>query len=67
MPKRTMSSVAMPSMRRSSKRISPLSRTIMLQSARKVVVLPAPLAPSRVTMPPLGTMRSIACSTLVGP
>ena len=42
-----MSSVAQPAIASPSKRISPLVRT-MPQSARSTVVLPAPLAPSRV-------------------
>ena len=46
-----MSSVARPAIGLPSKRISPLIRT-MPQSARNVVVLPAPLAPSKVTMLP---------------
>ena len=40
-----------PSMRSPAKRISPCVRT-MSQSARSVVVLPAPLAPSSAVMPP---------------
>ena len=53
---RTISSVAMPRMFFPSKRIVPSVRT-MLQIARSVVVLPAPLAPSRVVMPPVGISK----------
>ena len=51
MPLRAISSVLRPSMRLASKLISPSVRT-MPQTARKVVVLPAPLAPRIVVMPP---------------
>ena len=49
---------------RPPKRISPAVRT-MPRIARKVVVLPAPLAPSSAVMPPSATARSIPCSTSV--
>ena len=34
----------------------------MLQIARSIVVLPAPLAPSKAVIPPRSTMRSILCN-----
>ena len=51
-PRRTMSSVCRPSIGWPAKTISPAVRTRMLQIARRIVVLPAPLAPSSVVMPP---------------
>src|SRR5262249_7014150 len=65
-PRCTMSSVALPSIRSSPSRISPLVRT-MPQIARNVVVLPAPLAPSNAVTPPCSTAKSIPCSTRVSP
>ena len=62
-----MSSVALPSIRSPANRISPETRTIMLQMARSVVVLPAPLAPSSVVMPRSSTARSTASRICVGP
>ena len=41
---------------------SPLSR---LETARSVVVLPAPLPPSRATMPPSGTCSETPLSTRI--
>ena len=61
-----MSSVALPSMRLPAKRISPAVFT-MPHSARRVVVLPAPLAPSKVVMEPSATAKSMPCKTRVGP
>src|SRR5277367_3959532 len=61
-----MSSVALPSMRSSPSRISPVVRTIP-QIARSVVVLPAPLAPSSAVTPPASTAKSMPCSTRVSP
>src|SRR5262245_42161015 len=66
MPRRTMSSVERPSMRRPSKRTSPLVLT-MPHTARSVVVFPAPLAPRIVVMPPASTAKATPCSTLVHP
>src|SRR5258706_10288786 len=66
MPRRTMSSVARPSMRWPAKRISPWVRT-MPQSARSVVVLPAPLAPSSVVIVPSSMEKLMPCSTRVWP
>ena len=65
-PRRTMSSVARPEMRSPAKNTSPLVRT-MPQRARKVVVLPAPLAPSSAVMVPSAMVKSRPCSTSVGP
>ena len=47
MPSRATVSVALPLMRSPAKRISPVVRTIMLQIARSMVVLPAPFAPNK--------------------
>ena len=51
MPRRTMFSVERPASGAPSNSIAPVERT-MLQIARSVVVLPAPLAPSSVVMLP---------------
>ena len=51
MPRRTMFSVERPDSEVPSNSIAPVERT-MLQIARSVVVLPAPLAPSSVVMLP---------------
>jgi hypothetical protein len=61
-----MSSVARPSMRSPSSRISPSVFT-MAHSARKVVVLPAPLAPSSAVIEPFSSAKSMPCSTRVCP
>ena len=65
-PMRTMSSVARPSMRSPAKRTSPSVRTIA-QSARRVVVLPAPLAPSSAVIELSCNAKSMPCSTRVWP
>src|SRR5262245_41418270 len=59
-----MSSVARPSMRWPSKRISP-AVLIIPHTARSVVVLPAPLAPRIVVIPPASTAKSMPCRTFV--
>ena len=51
-----MSSVARPPIDLPSKRISPSVRH-MPESERRVVVLPAPFAPSSVVMPPSSTLE----------
>ena len=51
---------------RRRKRTSPCGRT-MPQSARSVVVLPAPLAPSRVVIEPSSMLKLMPCSTRVVP
>ena len=56
----------MPTMSLPSKRIVPSVRT-MLQIARSVVVLPAPLAPSSVVMPPSGMSKPTSYSDCVWP
>src|SRR5687768_10672894 len=66
MPRRTMFSVVLPSIRWPSKRTSPEVLT-MAQTARSVVVLPAPLAPRMVVMPPASTAKRSPWSTLVLP
>src|SRR5262245_32481905 len=66
MPSLTMSSVARPSIRWPAKRTSPVVFT-MPQTARRVVVLPAPLAPRMVVMPPASTANARPCSTVVHP
>src|SRR5215468_4688097 len=66
MPRRTMSSVALPSMRCPSKRTIPEVLT-MPHTARSVVVLPAPLAPRMAVMPPASTAKARPCKTLVHP
>ena len=66
MPRRTMSSIARPAMRSPAKRMSPVVRS-MPDTARSVVVLPAPLAPSSVVTPPSATSRSSPNSTWVRP
>ena len=63
---RTISSVAMPLMSLPSNRTEPSVRT-MLQMARSVVVLPAPLAPSRVVMPPASIAKPTSYSDWVWP
>src|SRR5450432_76985 len=65
-PRRTIVSVAWPSMRVPARRTSPRVR-IMLQTARSSVVLPAPLAPRIAVMPPSATAKSMPCRTSVGP
>src|SRR5262245_51164916 len=59
-----MSSVARPSMRWPSKRISP-AVLIIPHTARSVVVLPAPLAPRIVVIPPASTAKSMPWRTFV--
>ena len=66
MPSRTMSSVARPLIALPPKRISPEVRHIP-ESERKVVVLPAPFAPSSVVIPPSSTSSPRPNSTWVGP
>src|SRR5277367_3921851 len=66
MPRRTMVSVASPSMRAPANWMEPSVR-IMPQMARRVVVLPAPLAPSSAVTPPSSTTKSRPCKTLVSP
>src|SRR5712691_11757691 len=56
MPRRTMSSVARPAIEWPSKWTSPLVRS-MPESARRVVVLPAPLAPSSVVIAPASSRK----------
>ena len=60
-----MSSVARPAIERPAKAISPLAR-IMPHSARRVVVLPAPLAPSRQRHAALGEAEVEAVQRLHG-
>jgi hypothetical protein len=55
MPAATTRSGGSRSMRVPSKRISPDVSRARPEMARRVVVLPAPLAPMMVTMPPSGT------------
>jgi hypothetical protein len=64
--RRITSSVALPWIGSPAKRISPSVRT-MPQIARRVVVLPAPLAPSSVVTSPSSTTKSSPWRTLVGP
>src|SRR6266852_4968977 len=66
MPARTRSSGARPSMRRPSKCTVPSVLTSP-DTARSVVVLPAPLAPRIVVMPPSSTAKLTPCSTRVQP
>ena len=66
MRSRTTSSVGMPLMSLPSKRTRPSRRT-MLQIARSVVVLPAPLAPSSVVMPPVSISKPTSYSDCVWP
>jgi len=66
MPRRTMFSVERPDSGAPSNSIAPVERT-MLQIARKVVVLPAPLAPSRVVMLPSLRPNSRPCSAWTWP
>src|SRR5437773_1713066 len=66
MPRRTMSSVARPAMRCPSKRTSPAVFTIP-QTARSVVVLPAPFAPRIVVIPPSSTAKDRPWRTFVQP
>src|SRR5436309_8085284 len=49
-----------------SNTISPVCRTVP-DTARRVVVLPAPLAPSRVTISPSATVSETPCRALIGP
>jgi hypothetical protein len=61
-----MSSVARPSMRSPAKCTSPSVRTIA-QSARSVVVLPAPFAPSNAVIELSSSAKSMPWSTRVCP
>ena len=61
-----MSSVARPSIRWPSKRTVPVGGT-MPETARSVVVLPAPLAPRIVVMPPASTVKLTPWRTRVAP
>src|ERR1700722_8630568 len=65
-PRRTTSSVAMPLIASPPRMISPCVRT-MPQIARRVVVLPAPLAPRSAVTPPSSTTKSMPCRTFVSP
>src|SRR6476646_2283922 len=49
-----------------SNTISPVCRTVP-DTARSVVVLPAPLAPSRATISPSATVSETPCKALIGP
>src|ERR1700722_8418239 len=61
MPRRAMRLEARPRTSAPSNRIEPDARPSMPMIARKVVVLPAPLRPSRVTTSPAGTSNSMPC------
>src|SRR5881398_960979 len=61
MPARAMSGVPSRVMSRPSKRIVPPLACHMPMMVRRVVVLPAPLRPSRTARPPRGTTRSTPC------
>src|SRR6266850_2212891 len=65
-PSLTISSVGLPSIRCPSKSTLPLVLT-MPQTARSVVVLPAPLAPRIAVMPPASTAKPRPWRTLVAP
>jgi hypothetical protein len=66
MPSRAMSSLARPSIRWPSNRTMP-SRATIPDTARRVVVFPAPLAPRIVVMPPASTANPIPWMTRVAP
>ena len=63
---RTMSSVALREMSCPASTQIPVRR-IMLHSARKVVVLPAPLAPSNAVTPPVAMLKSTSNKARIGP
>jgi hypothetical protein len=63
---RTISAVSLPDISVPSIWIEPDVST-MLQIARSVVVLPAPLAPSTTTTSPVSTSRLMSRSTWIGP
>ena len=46
--------------------ISPLVR-VMLEMLRRMVVLPAPFAPSSATTSPFSTVRETPCNARIGP
>ena len=58
-PRRVIRSAGWPAMSAPSKRTVPSMTGIIPEMARKVVVLPAPLSPSRATISPSPTLRSI--------
>ncbi len=69
-PRRTMSAGDSASMRCPRSSIVPLvtaprSPASRLETARSVVVLPAPLPPSNATMPPSGTVSDTPLSTRI--
>src|SRR5260370_551777 len=66
MPRRAMCSGARLEMSWPSKTTLPVLRTVP-DMARRVVVLPAPLAPRSATMPPASTLSDTPCSALMGP
>src|SRR6478609_7339883 len=66
MPSRTIASAGALVMSLPSNTIEP-ERSIIPETARMVVVLPAPLAPSTTTTSPPPTVRSISWSTLTAP
>src|SRR6187399_2360203 len=66
MPRRTIASAGALVMSLPSNTIEP-ERSIIPETARMVVVLPAPLAPSTTTTSPPPTVRSISWSTLTAP
>src|SRR6187200_1929860 len=66
MPRRTIASAGALVMSLPSNTIEP-ERSIIPETARIVVVLPAPLAPSTTTTSPPPTVRSISWSTLTAP
>ncbi len=66
MPRRTTFSVDLPERDLPSNSIAPVERT-MLQIARKVVVLPAPLAPSSVVNEPSLREKLRPCSAWTWP
>src|SRR5580658_3903920 len=61
MPQRAIRSDRSPRIWDPSNRIEPLVRPSIPMIARKVVVLPVPLRPSRVTTWPAGTTKSMPC------
>ena len=63
---RTMSSVARRLMSSPAMTLVPVRR-IMLQSARRVVVVPAPLAPSSAVTPPVAMLKSMSNRARIGP
>ena len=67
MPSRTTASGSMPSMRRPSNSIEPFCGAITPEMVFKMVVLPAPLAPSTVTICPAIRSRLIPRIAVIGP